>query len=212
MKMSRRHPGFDPNDLCLGRTAGRLSHAALGLAVLFTVLALNHDALAAERGAVGGALDAGFGRLGFVGNLRAGVSAWYRLEPPLALGLSASAMYVDNGDSGGQPVIDGATLVEAFADGRLFPSSWLGGFGRVSAGVANVSISRSSGGSHRLRPALELEAGPELRIFFEPPQDSSRAALFLRVRGTFSFIPRDGDVERASSAFFGYGFALGFEG
>lgn len=212
MKMSPFRPRFDPGDLCLERTVGRCIHAGARLTVLVAVLALSRDALATERGAIGGALDAGVGELGFVGDLRAGISAWYRLKPPLALGLSASAVYVDNGDAGGETVIDGATLVEAFADGRIFPSSVLGGFGRVSAGVANVSISRYSGGSHRLRPAFELEAGPELRIFFEPPQDSSRAALFLRARGTFSLIPRDGDVERASSAFFGYGFALGFEG
>jgi hypothetical protein len=182
------------------------------MASILTVLLLSNEALAVERGAVGGVLDAGHGELGFVGDLRAGISAWYRLQPALALGVSGSALFVDNGDAGGETVIDRAMLVEAFADGRLFPSSVLGGFGRVSAGMANVSVSRYSGVSHRLRPAFELELGPELRIFFERERALSRANLFVRVRGTFSAIPRDGDVERASSAFLGYGLALGFEG
>lgn len=212
MKKSPPSPGFEARDLCSWRTVSRCSHACVRLASLFTGLALSHAAFASERGAIGGALDAGRGQLGFVGALRAGLSAWYRLEPALALGVSSSRLVVDNGDAGGTTVIDGATLIEAFADGRIFSSSWVGGFGRVSAGLANVSISRYSGGSHRLRPAFELEMGPELRLFFEPEHASSRAALFLRVRGTFSAIPRDADVERASSAFFGYGLALGFEG
>jgi hypothetical protein len=212
MKKSPVRRGFERGELCSTRTVGRWNHACAAFASLFTVLALSHDALALERGAIGVVLDAGRGELGFVGNLRAGITAWYRLKPALAVGVSGSALYVDNGDAGGTTVIDGATLVEAFADGRIFPSSVIGGFGRMSAGVANVSISRYSGGSHRVRPALELEMGPELRIFFEPQQVSSRATLFLRARATFSAIPRDADVERASSAFFGYGFALGFEG
>jgi hypothetical protein len=211
MKKSPLRPGFEAGGLCWWRTVGRWNHAWVWLVALFAVLALSRDVLAAERGAIGGALDVGRGELGFVGDLRAGISAWYRFKPALAIGVSASALYVDNGDDGGETVIDGGTLVEAFADGRLFPSSFVGGFGRVSAGLANVSISRYSGGSHRLKPALELEMGPELRIFFEPQHDS-RATLFVRARATFSLIPRDEDVERASSAFFGYGFALGFEG
>ena len=38
------------------------------------------------------------------------------------------------------------------------------------------------------------------------------ADSFLRVRGTFSVIPRDAELKKVRGRFFGYGFALGFEG
>ena len=144
--------------------------------------------------------------------LRDGLSVWYRLMPALALGLNVGEMH--NGDLDGvnfsrDTFVASGKVVEAFAEGRLFPTWPVGAFGRVSAGVAFLDLVPTfvPGPSHVAtgdEPILELEGGPELRIFFSPPSARPRSDLFLRVRGTVTTMP--------DATFLGYGVALGFEG
>jgi hypothetical protein len=177
-------------------------------------------AQAQERGAIGVALSAGIGSVPRASDnvylpnvmLRDGLSVWYRLVPALALGLNVGAM--QNGQLDGvnfshNTFVASGEVFEAFAEGRLLPSSFVGAFGRVSAGLASLDLvppfvpgpSHESEGTEAI---LEIEGGPELRLFFSPPDARPRSDLFLRARGTLTMMP--------AATFLGYGLTLGFEG
>ncbi|HEY5373897.1 MAG TPA: hypothetical protein VIK01_09420 [Polyangiaceae bacterium] len=180
----------------------------------------SRPAEAQERGAIGVELSAGLGAVPRTSDnvyqpnvmLRDGLSVWYRLMPALAIGLNVGAM--QNGQLDGvnfsrDTFVASGKVVETFAEGRLFPTSFVGAFGRVSAGLASLDLVPTfvPGPSHEEaadEPILELEGGPELRIFFSPPSARPRSDLLLRVRGTVTAMP--------AATFLGYGLALGFEG
>ena len=190
--------------------------------VVFVIVCfgISRPAQAQERGAIGVELSAGIGLLPNTSDnvyqpkqmLRDGLSAWYRLVPAFAIGLTVGEMH--NGDLDGSNLsrdtfVASGTVVETFAEGRLLPTSFVGAFGRVSAGLASLKLVPTFvlGPLHEEaadEPILELEGGPELRIFFSPPSARPRSDLFLRVRGTLTTMP--------AATFLGYGLALGFEG
>jgi hypothetical protein len=192
----------------------------LCLACVASLLIGSHRAQAQERGAIGVELSAGFGRRTetsdhvFEPNFKArdGLSAWYRLMPAFAFGLSVGGMEsgaLDGANLSRDTFVAGGTTLEAFADGRLFPSSVVGAFGRASLGAAFLDLIQSSaivpGREHAADEAiLELEGGPELRFFFAPPGAPHRSDLFLRVRGTATTMP--------VNTFLGFGLSVGFEG
>lgn len=178
------------------------------------------QARAGERGAIGVELSAGVGSLPRTSDnvyqpaymIRDGLSAWYRLIPAFAIGLNFGAMQggqLDGSNLSRDTFVSSGKVLETFADGRLFPTSFVGAFGRVSAGLAFLDLVPSfvPGPSHTETAdelILELEGGPELRLFFSPPSARPRSDLFLRVRGTVTTMP--------AATFLGYGLALGFEG
>jgi hypothetical protein len=202
---------------------GRLCHlrTLCSTCVAFTVFGFgtSRPAQAQERGAIGVEISAGVGSLPRAsddylpnGMLRDGLSLWYRLIPPLAIGLNVGAM--QNGQLDGSNVsrdtfVASGKVLETFAEGRLFPASPVGAFGRVSAGIAFLDLVPPfvPGPSHLAtasEPILELEGGPELRFFFAPQTARLRPDLFLRVRGTVTIM--------SAATFPGFGLALGFEG
>jgi hypothetical protein len=162
---------------------------------------------AQERGALGVALSAGLGVVDGSGAFTVGASGWYRLLPALAIGVNVGSTSVIGAEQHNKEVV-GATSFEGFVEGRLFPSSFLGAFGRVSAGVADVTLLPSStgplGDEERAEPIVDLEAGPELRLFFAPSSKRPRPDLLLRARGTLTSM--------SGATFLGLGLALGVEG
>ena len=175
---------------------------------------------AQERGEIGGELSAGLGELGETSDgmylphtlMRLGLSGWYRLMPAVAIGLSWETLQngqLDGSNSSQDTFIEKGKALRAFVDGRLFPSWFVGAFGRASVGVAHLNLvpTFTPGPTHvetAYQPMFELEAGPELRIFFLPRSKRPRPDIFLRVRGTATVLPE--------AFFFGYGLSLGFEG
>lgn len=194
-------------DECAGRTVSRAIHVRLALALLtFTVVVLAaRSTRAEERGAIGGDLHASFGFY-YVGAPRAGASLWYRLTPALALGLSGDGMFVDSGANAHRNpkrTLQSGVFVQAFADGRLFPDSWVGLFARLSAGLGDASV--ASGESPAGPVALlDAEAGPELRVFLTGPR-AHRPALLFRPRAGVTWVG-------IGNQFVNLGLSLGFEG
>jgi hypothetical protein len=172
-------------------------------------------AQSATRGELGAELHASIANTGGV-FLWYGASAWYRVRPALALGMTAESGLVSTGGEGvslgGSPGIDsGAKIFKAFVDYRLAPASPVGLFGRFSFGVADVkplfpiagdSVNREE--AQRTEPIADLEAGPEFRIFLSHSEQQPRPALFLRLRATATLMEPRG--------FVGFGLALGGEG
>ena len=205
---------FDRSRLCRVRTLCFVCAAWLLCAGFI------RPAHAQERGAIGAELSAGIGLLPRTSDgmyqpdftLREGLSAWYRPRPAFALGFSVGEM--NSGDLDGanfsrDTFLKSGSVYEAFAEGRLFPTSTIGAFGRVSAGMAHLTLVPTfmPGPSHEntaTQPVLELEAGPELRLFLTSPSTGARPGFFLRVRGTATAM--------SAATFLGYGLSLGFEG
>jgi hypothetical protein len=178
------------------------------VACLMIGFGFSHTAQAQERGAIGGALSAGLGLLQGDGALTVGASGWYRLIPAFALGVNfGSTNILDGVEQHGTEVVS-YTSFEAFGEGRTLPSSPVGVFGRASVGVAHLTLLPPSTGplydEERTEPILELEGGPELRLFFAPSTTRARPDLFLRVRGTLTAM--------SAATFYGLGLALGYEG
>lgn len=192
---------------CRWRTPSRAIHARFAFALLvFTLPVLAaRPTQAQERGAIGGDLHASFGMY-YVGAPRAGASLWYRLTPALALGLSGDGMFVDSGaDPAQNPkrTLQNGVFVQAFADGRLFPDSWIGLFGRLSAGLGHATV---ASGAPPAGPValLDAEAGPELRWFLTDRRPH-RPVLLLRPRVGLTWVG-------IGNYFVNYGLTLGFEG
>lgn len=150
-----------------------------------------------------------------VPNNRVGLSVWYRFEPQLAFGLTAEALGdigFGEASSATRRTLQRGDFLEGFVDARLFPSSFAGAFGRASAGFGVVDLTAPSVNGYSgpgdktgyAEPMLELEVGPELRLFRAVDGSASRPTWFLRARGTFTAMP--------SNAFVGWGFTLGCEG
>ncbi|MEO6600269.1 MAG: hypothetical protein ABIQ16_10380 [Polyangiaceae bacterium] len=205
----------DVQHLCRRRTL-----CLVRVVLVLSAFCITRPVQAQERGAIGGELSAGIGTVlrasdeGYLPTrtLRGGVSAWYRLVPAFAMGVTLGGMQagqLDGSNVSQDTFIQSGKVVEAFADGRLFPSSFVGAFGRVSVGVAFLDLVPPfmPGPSHleeARQPILELEAGPELRISLSPRTARPRPDFFLRVRGTLTAM--------SAATFAGYGIALGFEG
>jgi len=212
----------------------RSTHARLCALCVTCVVALlglvsNAAAQGAQRGEVGaerGEVGAERGEVGaelhtmWVGSggqlLWLGASAWYRLQPAIALGLTAETNIANYGGEGllldGQASIQGgARILKAFVDYRVAPTAAVGVFGRLSVGIADVQPIYPNGGTSGGRwgsPGAELitelEGGPEFRIFFSSKRESPRPALFLRLGGSFTLL--------APRAFPGAVLTLGGEG
>jgi hypothetical protein len=170
--------------------------------------AFSRSAQAQERGAIGAALSAGLGVVDRNGAGAVGASGWYRLIPAFALGANFGSTTVLTGaEQHGTEVVSYYSF-EGFGEGRSFPASPVGVFGRVSVGVAHVTLLSPSTGplydEEKNEPILELEGGPELRGFFAPSTTRARPDLFFRVRGTLTTM--------SSATTYGLGVALGFEG
>ena len=145
-----------------------------------------------------------------------GASAWYRLEPAIALGLSAESNLVTYGGEGilldgSAGIQGGAKILKAFVDYRLAPKSPFGAYARFSLGVADVQPVYPNGGTSGGRwgaagPELitELAAGPEFRLFLSSKPEAPRPALFLRFGGSLTLM--------APRAFGGAMLTLGGEG
>jgi hypothetical protein len=201
--------------MCRART---LCSACIALVIVG--FGVSRTAQAQERGAIGVELSAGIGTLPRTSDgayqplalLRDGLSLWYRLVPAVALGLNVGAM--QNGQLDGSNVsrdtfVASGKVLETFAEGRLFPTSSVGAFGRVSAGIAFLDLVPPfvPGPSHLAtarEPIFEAEGGPELRIFFAPRSARPRSDFFLRARCTVTTM--------SAATFLGYGLAVGFEG
>ena len=188
--------------VCRSRTL-----CAAGIAFLIIGFGFSYPARAEERGLIGGALST---RLGLVDGRAAatiGASGWYRLMPALAVGADISSTGITGYEQHDTEVVSYSSF-EGFVDGRGFPSSPVGVFGRVSTGLAHVTLLSPSTGplynTEKIEPILELEGGPELRAFFEPSTTGARPDLFFRVRGTLTTM--------SGATFYGLGLALGFEG
>jgi hypothetical protein len=196
------------------------AHVHLGALCVTCAVALfgfvsSAAAQSATRGELGAELHASIANTGGV-FLWYGASAWYRVRPALALGLTAESGLVRTGGDGvllgGSPGIDGgAKIFKAFADYRLAPASPVGLFGRFSFGVADVkplfpipgdSVNREE--AERTELIADLEAGPEFRIFLSHSEQQPRPAVFLRMRATATLMEPRG--------FVGFGCALGGEG
>ena len=207
----------------LGRMCRARKLCSASVAFVIVGFGAIRPARAQGRGAIGGELSAGLGYPPHVDTptvrhdtiVRDGLSLWYRPILPLAFGMSiarsGTTNDLDNANFGQHALISHGFFYEAFVDGRLFPSSGVGAFGRVSGGVARLTLVPpvpNLGGwlpnEERTEAVLELEAGPELRLFLAPRRAEHRSDLFLRVRGTVTTMP--------AATFFGFGLALGFEG
>jgi hypothetical protein len=179
------------------------------MCVAFLMISFSRPVRAQERGAIGGALSAGLGLVpgqGLAGTV--GASGWYRLMPALAIGINIGSTPDFGGveQHGAEPVRD--YFVEGFVDGRADPSAIVDFFGRISIGVAHVTLLPPSTGplteEERNEPILDLEGGPELQLFLAPPTTRARPEFFLRARGTLTIT--------SAATFPGLGLSLGFEG
>jgi hypothetical protein len=200
---------------CVPGVHSRLCAACLACAGATLALASSAQAQTAGRGEVGGEVHAGIG--GAQGNFWLGASAWYRLQPSLALGLTYETNKVlTNGEGvelGGDPGIDdGAHVLLGFVDYRVAPASAVGLFGRFSLGVADVqrlypkpgdSDSTIFGG-RGAEAIAQLEGGPEFRLFLSAKRARPRPALFLRPRVSYTLM--------SPQNFITVGLALGGEG
>ena len=172
----------------------------LGLAMSMAAPCLGLSTSAEARGEIGADVHAGVSTTAVGGNWRGGVSAWYRLRPPLAIGIRGETMASKEGEYDR----DRIRALEAFMDAIIAPDSEVGGFARVSAGVADVHRFSVNVSSRRNAAAIfELEAGPELRLFQAPPDVGPRSAWFLRASGTLTLVPSE-------TGMFGFALALGF--
>ena len=197
-------------DPCARRTVRLVIHArslVICLALAALVLGFSSRAHAEERGAIGAEVHTS---LGLVEELpiTLGMSAWYRLRPAWALGVSGE--FVSRGQHNAdppyplKPVLRDGRIFEAFIDGRLVPDSTFGAFARASLGVAKVKMDYASPSEGGVGPALGLQFGPELRRLLTEPSGQVRPTWFLRLFGTLTAVP--------SRAFGGIGIALGCEG
>jgi hypothetical protein len=198
----------NPTALCIRRVCRLCALCIAGIAFMATALGYCRTAHAQQRGAIGGALNAGFGVSDGNGEATVAVSAWYRLIPAVALGFNlGSTSLVGQSEQHGTE-LNGYSSAEAFLDARAFPSSPFGLFGRASLGVGRVTLlspsTRPLYTQRRTELIGDLEAGPELRIFFASPATRARPDLFLRLGGTLTSM--------SDATYFGLGLALGFEG
>lgn len=189
--------------MCRSRTL-----CTAGVAFLLIGFGFSRPAQARERGAIGGALNAGLG--GYPQGLAytAGASGWYCLLPALAIGANVgSTLAFGGGEQHGTELIRDFSF-EGFVEGREDPSGIVDFFGRVSIGVAHVTqLPPSTGPLYdevSNEPILELEGGPELRLFLAPPTTRARPQVLLRACATLSIMP--------AGTFLGLGLSLGFEG
>jgi hypothetical protein len=189
--------------MCRSRTLCTICVALLTIGFGFI-----RPAKAQERGAIGAALSAGLVVVDGNGAGVVGASGWYRLIPAFAIGANFGSTTVLTGvEQHGTEVVSDYSF-EGFGEGRSFPSSPVGVFGRVSVGVAHVTLLSPSTGplydEEKNLPLLELEGGPELRVFFAPSTTPARPDLFFRARGLLTTM--------SGATSYGLGLSLGFEG
>jgi len=178
------------------------------VACLMIGFGFGRTAQAQERGAIGGAVSLGLVLVDGNGAEAVGASGWYRLIPAFAVGVNYGSTSVLTGvEQHGTEVVSDSSF-EGFGEVRASPSAPVGFFGRVSLGVARVTLLPPSTGplydEERIEPILELEGGPELRLLLAPPSTRARPDVFFRVRPTLTTMP--------AATFLGFGIALGFEG
>lgn len=175
----------------------------LGLSLLLVAGA----ARAEERGAIEGDAHASVGRGAESTTLRAGVSAGYRVEPHLAVGGRLdSAFTVADGESASfTQYFARGTFLQAYADGRLFPDSFIDLYSRLSlgAGDAHRNLDAPREG-FQLHGIVDVEVGPELRLFFTGKRPH-RPTLFARAHVGATLIG-------TGDSFTNWGFALGYSG